>query len=67
MFHGFMQVDPDPTKLSGSTTLSVYMVYCFLLTGSGVLEGEVLVLELVSVDGLAAGPVVVSEVATLKK
>jgi len=34
-------------------------------SGSGVLEGEVLVLELVSVDGLAAGSVVVGEVAAL--
>ncbi len=36
-----------------------------LLTGSGVLQGEVLVGELVAVDGLAAGAVVVREVATL--
>lgn len=34
-------------------------------TRSGVLQGEVLVLELVAVDGLATGAVVVGEVATL--
>ena len=33
--------------------------------GSGVLQDEVLILELVSVDGLASGSVVVLEVATL--
>jgi hypothetical protein len=34
-------------------------------TGAGVLELEVLVLELGSVDGLASGSVVVGEVTTL--
>ena len=36
-------------------------------SGSGVLELEILVGELGSVDGLAPGAVVVGEVATLKK
>lgn len=36
-------------------------------TGASVLELEVLVLELVAVDGLATGAVVVSEVTSLKK
>ncbi len=36
-----------------------------LLTESGVLQGEVLVGELVAIDGLAAGAVVVREVAAL--
>ena len=34
---------------------------------AGVLEGEVLVLELVAVDGLAAGAVARGEVTTLEK
>lgn len=34
-------------------------------TGTGVSQDEVLILELVSVDGLAAGAVVVLEIATL--
>lgn len=34
-------------------------------SGSGVLQGEVLVLELVAVDGLASGAVVVGEVTAL--
>ena len=37
------------------------------LTGSGVLQLEVLVLELVAVDGLAPGAVVRGEVTTLEK
>ena len=36
-------------------------------TWAGVLQGEVLVLELVAVDGLATGSVPGSEVSTLKK
>jgi hypothetical protein len=39
----------------------------YQLTGSGVLESKVLVGELGSVDGLAAGAVVVREVAALCK
>ena len=34
-------------------------------SGSGMLEGKVLVFELVSVDGLASGSVVVCEIITL--
>ena len=36
-----------------------------ILTGSGVLQGEVLVLELVAVDGLATSTISGSEVASL--
>ena len=41
------------------------VVDCDDVTFLGVLEGEVLILELVTIDGFATGTVVVSEVTTL--
>ena len=57
------------TKSTLHATLKVelFQIYLQKLTRAGVLEGEVLVLELVAVDGLAPGSVARGEVTTLDK
>lgn len=44
---------------------SIFRNFETVVTRASVLQGEVLVLELVSVDGLSAGAIVVGEVTTL--